>query len=407
MKRVYIYNDYQLSSGNGVGIFLEEFTRCATKWGDNVRICMVMFRTNVEEFCIHTRDELDFFFIPRKLCKNPFKECGSIISILKKYIVDAKDTFFLFNYAPSDKLMFETHKYFPLSKQICIIHDFNWTAPLLGNVDLFRDLIAKTRVGIPSQHIGIMNLYQQEVKQYHIANHVICLSEDSRSILQNYYFVPKEKITLIPHGIDTIKKGFSAIMKQKWRENYHLDSNEKVILMVGRICKAKGMFAYLNAFKKVLKRDSNCRLVIAGELCNAPDLLDATDKVTVKITLTGMLDKDKLSYWYRMADIGVIPSYSEQCSYVGLEMMSYGLPVVASDGFGVRCMFRDEINTLTASIGNRNNPEEFEQNLADSTLCLLNNAKLRKKLKKNARQILQKKYSFSEMEKQYKAIFMA
>lgn len=51
-----------------------------------------------------------------------------------------------------------------------------------------------------------MNLYQQEVKQYHIANHVICLSEDSRSILQNYYFVPKEKITLIPHGIDTIKK---------------------------------------------------------------------------------------------------------------------------------------------------------------------------------------------------------
>lgn len=39
-------------------------------------------------------------------------------------------------------------------------------------------------------------------------------------------------------------------MKQKWRENYHLDSNEKVILMVGRICKAKGMFAYLNAFKK-------------------------------------------------------------------------------------------------------------------------------------------------------------
>ena len=407
MKRVYIYNDYQLSSGNGVGIFLEEFTRCATKWGDNVRICMVMFRTNVEEFCIHTRDELDFFFIPRKLCKNPFKECGSIISILKKYIVDAKDTFFLFNYAPSDKLMFETHKYFPLSKQICIIHDFNWTAPLLGNVDLFRELIAKTRVGIPSQHIGIMNLYQQEVKQYHIANHVICLSEDSRSILQNYYFVPKEKITLIPHGIDTIKKGFSAIMKQKWRENYHLDSNEKVILMVGRICKAKGMFAYLNAFKKVLKRDSNCRLVIAGELCNAPDLLDATDKVTVKITLTGMLDKDKLSYWYRMADIGVIPSYSEQCSYVGLEMMSYGLPVVASDGFGVRCMFRDEINTLTASIGNRNNPEEFEQNLADSTLCLLNHAKLRKKLKKNARQILQKKYSFSEMEKQYKAIFMA
>ena len=59
------------------------------------------------------------------------------------------------------------------------------------------------------------------------------------------------------------------------------------------------------------------------------------------------------------------------------------------------------------NIADVKDPEEFEQNLADSTLCLLNNAKLRKKLKKNARQILQKKYSFSEMEKQYKAIFMA
>ena len=395
MKRVYIYNDYQLSRGNGVGIFLEEFTRCAAKWRNNVRIFMIMFRTNVEEFCIHTRGELEYFFIPRKLCQNCFEECGAIISRLKKHIVDTEDTFFLFNYAPSDKLMFETHKYFPLSKQICIIHDFSWTAPLLGNIDLFRELIAKTRVGIPSQYIETMNLYQREVKQYHIANNVICLSEDSRSILQNYYFVPEEKITLIPHGVDTIKKRFSATMKQKWRENYHLGSNEKVILMVGRICKAKGMFAYLNAFKKVLKRDSNCRLVIAGELCNAPDLLDATDKIMVKITLTGMLDKDKLSYWYRMADIGVIPSYSEQCSYVGLEMMSYGLPVIASDGFGVKCMFRDGINTLTASIGNRNVPEVFEQNLADNTLCLLNNAKLRKKMKNNARQILQKEYSFS------------
>ena len=50
MKRVYIYNDYQLSRGNGVGIFLEEFTRCAAKWRNNVRIFMIMFRTNVEEF---------------------------------------------------------------------------------------------------------------------------------------------------------------------------------------------------------------------------------------------------------------------------------------------------------------------------------------------------------------------
>ena len=176
--------------------------------------------------------------------------------------------------------------------------------------------------------------------------------------------------------------------------------------MVGRVCKTKGMFAYLNAFKKVLKKEHDCRLVIAGELCNAPDLLAAAGEAVIKITLTGLLDKDKLSCWYRMADIGVIPSYSEQYGYVGVEMMAYGLPIVASDGFGVRCMFQDGINALVAPIGNRSS-NEYEQHLADCTLRLLSSLKLRKRLKDSARQILKRKYAFSEMEKHYKAIFMA
>ena len=65
MKRVYIYNDYQLSRGNGVGIFLEEFTRCAAKWRNNVRIFMIMFRTNVEEFFFYSMKNVPYRFVPR------------------------------------------------------------------------------------------------------------------------------------------------------------------------------------------------------------------------------------------------------------------------------------------------------------------------------------------------------
>lgn len=406
MRKVYIYDDYQLSSGNGIGTFLKEFARCVAQWGDDIQLCMIMFRTNSEEFRIGMRGGMEYFFIPRGLCKNPFEECEPVIAILRKHIIDTRDTFFLINYTLCDRLMSATRKYFPLSRQGCVIHDFSWTAPLLGDVELFRGLVAKKGREIPFQYIEMLKLHRREADQYRIADSVVCLSEDSRDILQDCYFVPKEKIALIPHGADTIKKTLSVSAKQKWRASYYLNNNEKVILMVGRVCKTKGMFAYLNAFKKVLKKEPDCRLVIAGELCNAPDLLAAAGEAVIKITLTGLLDKDKLSCWYRMADIGVIPSYSEQYGYVGVEMMAYGLPIVASDGFGVRCMFQDGINALVAPIGNRSS-NEYEQHLADCTLRLLSSLKLRKRLKDSARQILKRKYAFSEMEKHYKAIFMA
>ena len=140
------------------------------------------------------------------------------------------------------------------------------------------------------------------------------------------------------------------------------------------------------------------------------DLLAAADEAVSKVTLTGRLDKELLSYWYRMADIGVIPSYAEQCCYVGLEMMSYGLPIIASDTnrIEVPC---PASRSMSLSIQPRLllliNPKEFVQNLVDCTLKLLSNSAEQRKTKNNARRILKEKYNFSEMAEHYKAVFMA
>ena len=75
--------------------------------------------------------------------------------------------------------------------------------------------------------------------------------------------------------------------------------------------------------------------------------------------------------WYQIADIGVLPSYTEQCSYVGLEMLAHHLPIVASDGFGVRCMFQEQINIRVAHIGNVKRLDEYKNELISSTLQLL------------------------------------
>lgn len=410
MKNIYIYDDHQLSSGNGVGTFVKEFVRCVTQWKE-MHVCMIMLCTNAEEFRIGWRGDLEYFFFPKALCPNPFQECEPLGLSLKQHITDSEQNFFVFNYIPCSNLMYETRKCFPLSKQICVVHDFNWTSLLWGNVDLFRELISQAEKKIPAKHKEVQaivkKLHTQEAEQYCIANQVICLSEDTYCVLEECYCVPKENIALIPHGVDVIKKSYSEATKRKWKQTHYIHPDEKIILIAGRVNRMKGTFAYLDAFKKILKQDANCRLVIAGSLNNAPDLLANAGEAIAKITLTGKLKKSELSHWYKIADVGILPSYSEQCSYVGLEMMSHGLPVIASDAFGVRCMFQDKVNAYIAPIGNRKKSEKFIEELVECTLRLLNDSNERKRLKDNARRILKEKYNFSDMEEHYKAIFMA
>ena len=111
-----------------------------------------------------------------------------------------------------------------------------------------------------------------------------------------------------------------------------------------------------------------------------------------------------LYQWYQMADIALFPSFHEECGYVGIEMMMHGLPVVASDGFGVRCMFHDGINARIAKIRNRKKPREFENNLTSAILELLHDEALCKQLSKGARQVYKSCYTVERMQNKYREL---
>ena len=61
-----------------------------------------------------------------------------------------------------------------------------------------------------------------------------------------------------------------------------------------------------------------------------------------KITFTGKVDKELLSVFYQISDVGVMPSFHEQCSYVAIEMMAYGLPLIGTDTTGLKEMLELE-----------------------------------------------------------------
>ena len=401
MKNIYILDEYQSSTRNGIGTFLGELLKCLE--GHN--ICLIEFNSNEKSFAMKTVNGVQEMHFP------PFEGGGFLANyklidkFFRLYIKDSSDNLFMLNHSPCEKLLETLKTAFPLSKVTFTIHDLGWTSNLLGNFDLLKHIVAnENNKKIQKQYQSIINYFQEEQRMYALADQVICLSDDTCRFLQDVYLVDKHKISLIPNGLTDVYTLISLKKKQALKIKMGIRPDEKILLVAGRTTPAKGIPHLLSAFTNVVKKYPHCRLVIIGQVYAPDAILKLSKQVAAKVSYTGLIGKEELTRWYRVADMGVMSSLSEQCSYSGIEMMMHGLPVVASDGFGVRSMFQDGVNARIANIGNRKKPKEFEVNLTEAILELLLSEELCKQLRDGARQVYETDYTPVKMKEGYKKL---
>lgn len=86
-------------------------------------------------------------------------------------------------------------------------------------------------------------------------------------------------------------------------------------------------------------------------------------------------------------------------------MMSYKLPVVASDGFGIRNMFENDKNAIVANISDRNKPEVYVLNLAKSIKKLLSSNNYRQRIGEGGYQYIKEKHLEEVMRNKYLDLF--
>ena len=92
-----------------------------------------------------------------------------------------------------------------------------------------------------------------------------------------------------------------------------------------------------------------CRFIIAGEGSFSAHMKECED-TCMNITWAGRVGKEKLYEFYSIADIGVLPSFIEQCNYVTIEMMMHGLPIITSSACGLAEMTEDGISSLQVPV---------------------------------------------------------
>jgi len=401
MKEVCIINYVSKASVYGIGSYLKEYVYCLKRSG--CKINLIELGTDKSFTDVHIKEENNVctMYIPYTTKGMIDKYNKSVCRLLRLYIKDSNNLIFHFHYMQSESLLDSIKKYFPLSKSILTIHYLSWSQILQENEILrFKKIVRQQgNEKIEKKYQHTIDLIKKEKTFLEKADHVICLSEDTLNLVHNLYQV-QTKLWLIPNGL---RKQYSNLLeKQKHilRDKYYLNPEEKILLFVGRIDSIKGIYPLLSCFDYVLKNYPNCRLVMVGD-GNINEAIRKSKKILSKVIFTGKLDKKTVRQWYQIADIALFPSFYEECSYVGIEMMMHGLPIVASDGYSVRNMFHDGLNARVAKCGRTN--KCFEHHLRTTILEMLNSDL--SNLKKRAQNVYMSKYTVKFMQNGYMRLF--
>lgn len=408
MKHIYIIDEYISSKQNGVGTYVRHFAQMFDATDTQVNI--ISFNAEVKELCISADNGFYRYDIP--FCaQGDFLNIGELeFSLLSLYIEDKYNNIFFVNHSPCVGLLKAIRANFPKSKIVFTIHDQGWTIPLLGNSKSLEELKRNRHVKIEGLNHRVASFVvkycNEEKKMYNIADAIICLSRSTYQLLHEFYGIDYHKLYFIPNCLPKAIN-IPFIEKDEARKILHLNDSEKVLLYVGRTSKAKGIIELLRVFERICYKIKNVRLVIVGEVHSLEEFTKLTPTSCSQITYTGLISSERLALWYASADIGIIPSYTEQCSYAALEMMHTPGVVVTTDGWGLNEVFNDK-NAIIAPIQRKSNEIETKQLEENLYSALIKALTLEEPdldaLKIQCRTLLENRYNFDNVSLKYKKL---
>ncbi len=171
-----------------------------------------------------------------------------------------------------------------------------------------------------------------------LSNHVITVSEFSKTEIHRYLKVLPEHGSVIPNGVDHTRFNEQTDEKQHGsvREKYNLPS--RWLLYVGNVKPHKNLITLVKALARLPDSLSDRHLVIVGQRegfitgdTELAHLLQDNPSLSQRVHFAGFVELADLPMLYRLAELFVFPSTYEGFGLPPLEAMACGCPVVVSD----------------------------------------------------------------------------
>ncbi len=225
---------------------------------------------------------------------------------------------------------------------------------------------------------------------YKFADKIICVSENTRDILVKNYHIEKEKIEIIPNGVDI----------NKFRPLNNIEKIRNSILFVGRLDERKGIKYLIKSIVLVKEMIPDIKLFIVGtgKLKKELEKFIILNNIKQNVKFLGRLSDKDLVEWYNRCEIVVIPSIFEGFGIVAIEAMACKTPIIATNVPGLNSIIKNGENGLLV-------PPKDSRKLADAIVNLLNDCKLRRHLSVNGRKEVLKKFNWDIIAKRTVKIY--
>lgn len=214
---------------------------------------------------------------------------------------------------------------------------------------------------------------------YKFSDNIVVTTKNLKLYISKKYFVPYNKITVIPNFINL-----------KRFKNLKLKKNKNSFIVVGRLSNEKNYLYILNSFLNI-KFDFRLTIVGSGPMENQIKHFIKQHNLKEKIILKSKIDNDSMAKIYNMHENFILSSSYEGNPKSLIEAMACELLVIGSNVRGINELIDDKENGILFNI---NNPNALRKVINAICACEIDKTEL---LKKNARKKIELNYSLEQI----------
>ncbi len=162
--------------------------------------------------------------------------------------------------------------------------------------------------------------------------------------LTGQHRVPDSKVRAVHNGLDR-EHGRAEVDVTAVRRRAGVGDNDVVVLFVGNLLPHKGLLRVLHAMPSI---SETAHLVVVGDGPDRAHGESLAEKLGIasRVHWQGRLEANEVRDWMLAGDLLTLPSTIEGLPYVIMEAMACGLPVVASNVYGIPEMITAQENGL-------------------------------------------------------------
>lgn len=171
-------------------------------------------------------------------------------------------------------------------------------------------------------------------------DHVVCVSANTAALCEQVG-VPRDRISVIPNGIDFDRVYREVMPPDEWRAAYGISPGEKVLLTIGNLTRRKGQEWFIReVLPKLEGRPFRYFVIGDGKDRASVEQAVRASGLQDRVHLLGAADERVRDSFYAHSDVYVMPNIPvpgdvEGFGIVAIEAGAWGLPVLTSGIEGI------------------------------------------------------------------------